>query len=227
MFSDRALSLVFIFKNSTLVQKSINSAIQRLLIFVFRLSSAYVILFFRSSSELVSKFKNSVRSCRNRSRARSKDILFVFSSEIDQERDPKTFFFFSSEIDQERQSIQRHLFFFSSEIEQERDPKTFNFFQIELWVDIHFFLKSSSELVSKFKNSIRLWKPEHDLQILNFFQSELWFGFYIQKFYSSSEIDQERDPKTLNFCFQIELCVRYFMFSDRAQSWFLNSKILF
>ena len=82
------------------------------------------------------------------------------SSEIEQERDPKTFNFFQF-------------------IEQERDPKTFNFFQIELWVDIHFFFKSSSELVSKFKNYIRLWKPIQSTiyRLLNFFQIELWFGF--------------------------------------------------
>ena len=81
-------------------------------------------MFSESSSELVSKFKNSV----------------LVQKSI-------------------KSAIQRHLFFFSSEIEQERDPKTFNFVQIELWVDIHFFFKSSSELVSKFKNYIRLCQP--------------------------------------------------------------------
>ena len=107
---------------------------------------------FRSSSELVSKFKNSV----------------LVQKSI-------------------KSAIQRHLFFFSSEIEQERDPKTFNFVQIELWVDIHFFFKSSSELVSKFKNYIRLCQPIQSTiyRLLNFFQIELWFGLVqksIQKF---------------------------------------------
>ena len=93
---------------------------------------------FRLSSELVSKFKNSV----------------LVQKSI-------------------KSAIQRHLFFFSSEIDQERDPKTFKFFQIEVWVDIHFFLKSSSALVSKFKNSIRLWKPIQSTiyRLLIFFRS--------------------------------------------------------
>ena len=185
--------MVFKFKNSILVQKSINSAIQRLLFFfqielcvryfmfsdraqswcsiksaikdiylVQKFFRAYgsISAFFRSSSELVSRFNNSVLVQKSNKSAFQRHL-----------------FFFSSESN--KSAIQRHLFFFSSEIEQERDPKTFNFFQIELWVDIHFFLKSSSELVSKFKNSIRLWKPIQSTiyRLLNFFQSELWFGF--------------------------------------------------
>ena len=170
---------------------------------------------FRSSSELVSKFKNSV----------------LVQKSI-------------------KSAIQRHLFFFSSEIEQERDPKTF-FFQIELWVDIHFFFKSSSELVSKFKNSIRLWNRSRarskdfkffsDRALSLVFRSiksaiQRHYFFSVQKsiksaiqrhlFFFSSEIEQERDPKTFNF-FQIELMGRYPLFSDRALSWFLDSTILF
>ena len=83
------------------------------------------------------------------------------------------------------------------EIDQERDPKTFIFFQIELWVDIHFFFKSSSELVSKFKNSIRLWKS-----IKSAIQRLLFF-------------------------FRLSYGLISTFFSNRALSWFLNSKILF
>ena len=85
----------------------------------------------------------------------------------------------------------------STEIDQERDPKTFIFFQIELWVDIHFFFKSSSELVSKFKNSIRLWKS-----IKSAIQRLLFF-------------------------FRLSYGLISTFFSNRALSWFLNSKILF
>ena len=80
--------MVFKFKNSVLVQKSIKSAIQR--------------------------------------------HLFFFSSEIDQERDPKyIYFIFSSDRTQSCVS-KDHLLFF----------------RLRLWVDIAFF-RSSSELVSK------------------------------------------------------------------------------
>ena len=72
----------------------------------------------------------------------------------------------------------------------ERDPKTFNFFQIELFI---FVFRSSSELVSKFKNSVLVQKSiKSAIQRLLIFLDS---GF--------------------TFC------------SDRALSWFLNSKILF
>ena len=116
------------FKNSFLVQKSIESAIQRLLNF-FRLCSGFVIFLYSDRAQ--SWFLNSkiLFVFGNRSRARSKDYYIFFRSNS------------------------------GSEIDRERDPSTFIFFQIELWVDIHFFFKSTSELLSKFKNSIRLWKP--------------------------------------------------------------------
>ena len=133
------------FKNSILVPKSINSAIQALLFF-FRLSSGFVIFLYSD-------------------RAQSWFLISKFCS--------------------------------SSEIDQQRDPSTFIFFQIELWVRYLFVFRSSSELVSKFKNSVLVPKSINSaIQALLFF-FRLSSGFVI------------------------------FLFSDRAQSWFLNSKILF
>ena len=137
--------LVFKFKNSILVQKSINSAIQALLFFsdwAYRSIST----FFRSSSELVSKFKNYVLVQKSINTA-----------------------------------IQALLFFF----------------QIELWVRYFFVFRSSSELVCKFKNSVLVPKSINSaIQALLFF-FRLSSGFVI------------------------------FLYSDRAQSWFLDSKIRF
>ena len=63
------------------------------------------------------------------------------------------------------------LFQFRNRSEQ-RDPKTFNFFQIELWGYL-FVFRSSSELVSKFKNSSSEIDQERDPKTFNFFQIEL------------------------------------------------------
>ena len=173
------------------------------------------------------------------------------------------------------------------QIDRERDPK--NFFQIELWVDIHIFFKSTSELVSQFKNSVLVQKSINSAiqALFLFFQIELWARYFFV-FRSSSELVSKFknsvlvqksikiallfffDPSTFIF-FQIELWgLRYFfvfrssselvskfknsvlvqksinsaiqallfffrlssgfvifLYSDRAQSWFLNSKILF
>ena len=74
---------------------------------------------------------------------------------------------------------------------------TFIFFQIELWVRYFFVFRSSSELVSKFKNSV-----------------------LVQKSIESA-------IQRLLFFFRLSSGFVIFLFSDRAQSWFLNSKILF
>ena len=126
------------FKNSVLVQKSINSAIQALLFF-FRLSSGFVIFLFSDRAQ--SWFLNSkIAFVFGKSRARSK-------------------------------------------------ARSINFF--------FFVFRSSSELVSKFKNSVLVQKSINSaIQALLFF-FRLSSGFVI------------------------------FLYSDRAQSWFLNSKILF
>ena len=79
----------------------------------------------------------------------------------------------------------------------ERDPSTFIFFQIELWVRYFFVFRSSSELVSKFKNSV-----------------------LVQKSINSA-------IQALLFFFRLSSGLVIFLYSDRAQSWFLNSKILF
>ena len=71
------------------------------------------------------------------------------------------------------------------------------FFQIELWVRYFFVFRSSSELVSKFKNSVLVHKSINSAIQRLLFFFRLSYGFVI------------------------------FLFSDRALSWFLNSKILF
>ena len=94
-------------------------------------------------------------------------IQKLYSSlETDPERDPKTFNFFQIELWSVSTFFQIELrvgFWIqklcsSSEIDQERYPKTFNFFQIELWVRYFLVFRSSSELVSKFKNSVLVQK---------------------------------------------------------------------
>ena len=158
------------FNNSVLVQKSIKSAIQRLLIF-FRLSYGLISTFFSNRAQ--SWFLNSkiLFVFGNRSRARSKENFFS--------------------IESRNRSAAR---------------KTLNFFQIELWVRNFFVFRSSSELVSKFKNSIRLWKPIQSTVFRN---------------RSSSAIQR------LLIFFRLSSGFVIFLFSDRAQSWFLNSTILF
>ena len=86
----------------------------------------------------------------------------------------------------------------SSEIDQQRDASTFiYFFRLSFWVRYFFVFRSSSELVSKFKNSVLVQKSiKSAIQALLFF-FRLSSGFVI------------------------------FLYSDRAQSWFLDSKILF
>ena len=121
----------------------------------------------------------------------------IFCSEIDQERDQRHLIFFRYPLRSSSGWFKIQKFCSSSEIDQERDPKTFIFFQIELWVRYFFVFRSSSELVSKFKNSVLVQKSIKSAiqRLLMFFR--LSYGFVI------------------------------FLFSDRALVWFLNSKILF
>ena len=74
---------------------------------------------------------------------------------------------------------------------------TFIFFQIELWVRYFFVFRSSSELVSKFKNSV-----------------------LVQKSINSA-------IQALLIFFRLSYGLTSTFFSNRPQSWFLNSKILF
>ena len=115
------------------------------------------------------------------------------------------------------------------------------FFQIELWVRYFFVFRSSSELVSKFKNSVLVQKSIKSAiqRLLIFFQIEL-YGFdnhfvfrsssgLVFKFKNFILVHKSINSaiQRLLFFFRLSYEFVIFLFSDRALSWFLNSKILF
>ena len=126
---------------------------------------------------MVSKFKNSVLVQKSIKSAIQRH-LFFFSSEIDQERDPKTFIFFQFRNRTRARSKDIYFFFRNRSIARSKDF----IFVFRLICVRYFFFRSSSELVSKFKNSSSEIDQERD-----------------HLFFFSSEIDQERDPKTFIF----------------------------
>ena len=157
----------------------------------------------------------------NRSRARSKDYYIFFRSN-------------SGLVFKLKHSIpvQKSI---SSAIQ-----RILIFFQIELWVRYFVVFRSSSELVSKFKNSVLVQKSIESAtqRLLILFRLSSGFVIFFV-FRSSSELVSkfknsvlvQKSIKSaiqrLLILFRLSYGLISTFFSNRAQSWFLNSKILF